>query len=65
MLIGLVASGIFLSLGHVMAVIVLNIFIFLLILFIHTYFDNTNTSISIADIQKLRCVVERNGVSNA
>ena len=56
---GLMISGFILTLNPTIAVLVLNAFIVLLIVFVLKFFDNANETINIADLQKLKVIVEK------
>jgi len=62
---GLVLSGFILALNPTIAVLVLNAFIVLLIVFVLKFFDNANETVNIADLQKLKVIVEKDGINKA
>ena len=64
-MVGLVVSGFILALNPTIAVLVLNAFIVLLIIFVLKFFDNANETVNIADLQKLKVIVEKGGINKA
>ncbi len=58
-LLGLVASGFILTLSPTIAIIVLNVCIVMLLVFIFSYFDSGEKTITIADVMKLKVIAER------
>ncbi len=61
-LLGLLASGTVLAFSPTVAVIILNLFIILLAVFIGTYFDNDEKTLTIADVSKLKVIAQKPNV---
>lgn len=59
MMLGLGLSGFILALNPTVAVVILNCFIFLLIVFVLKFFDNKDETIDFSDIQKLKVVMQK------